>query len=302
MNPKKPTFLIIGSSKCGTTTLADVLADHPDCCMGRPKEVRFFQEITDCDPNPNYDKGWEWYSQAFGHYQGEPVIGEATPAYSERSRSPQTARRIFEFNPGMKIIYMVRDPMDRQVSAWRMHHFEGVNGETALPFPGWALQGFDYWTREMKKVKEWDECRYGFQLAAYHEFFPREQILVSFLKDLKQHRDQELARISRFLSLDPARLPAPDSAGSNRAEDRKIERPWFKRLRSSPVARATARILPQVLRYKAVGGLGTEKWVPPQPDLSPDTRQEFLSYVSADARKFLQDWGKPPGFWPSIQD
>ena len=93
--------------------------------MSEPKEVSFFQDSIDYAPNPNYEKGWPWYQKAFPHYRGEPVVGEATPSYRDGSRSPNTAARVFQFNPGMKIVYMVRDPMERQLSAWRMNYAFG---------------------------------------------------------------------------------------------------------------------------------------------------------------------------------
>lgn len=88
MEPQKPNFIIIGAAKCGTTALASILDSHPDCCMSRLKEVSFFQDTIDFEPNPNYEKGWEWYQKAFSHYNGEPIVGEATPSYADRSRSP----------------------------------------------------------------------------------------------------------------------------------------------------------------------------------------------------------------------
>ena len=74
-----PDFFIVGHKKCGTTTLAGILEGHPDCCFSHPKEVWFFQEkalnsIDTSELNPNYAKGWEWYSKAWAHYSGEAVM------------------------------------------------------------------------------------------------------------------------------------------------------------------------------------------------------------------------------------
>jgi hypothetical protein len=302
MTPKKPNFLIIGSAKCGTTTLAAILDSHPDCCFSRPKEVNFFQDNIDYAPNPNFQRGWEWYSQAFLHYNGEPLVGESTPPYSDRTRSPNTARRVFDFNPEMKVIYMVRDPLKRQVSLWRMQYFFGVAGT----FPWrredkWALGGFEQWMIEQHRAAEWDECRYGFQLEAYREFFPREQILVTFLEDWEQRQSEELFRIACFLQLSADGLKVERPEGLNRAEDRTIERPWFRQLRSSGVIRAAARILPPSLRGSLGARIGTRTVGAPPPDLTQVTKEAFSNYISCDADAFLRECGKPPDFWPSVR-
>lgn len=201
--PRKPTFLIIGSAKCGTTALASILDKHPDCCMSRPKEVSFFQEMKNGRPNSNFNKRWEWYMKAFTHYSGEPVVGESTPSYSDRSRSPQTACRIADFNPEMKIIYMVRDPLERQLSTWKMllafaqgRRHEG-NKEAE-----WAKEGFESWMKHQRDIDRWDECRYAFQLASYQQVFPEDQLLVTFIENWVSRKEDEVLRILHFLGLD----------------------------------------------------------------------------------------------------
>jgi hypothetical protein len=205
MEPRKPTFIIVGSAKCGTTALASILDAHPDCCMSRPKEVNFFCDTIDYLPNnPNYEKGWAWYQNAFSHYQGESAIGEATPFYSSRTRSPNTARHIYEFNPDMKIIYMVRDPIKRQISAWKMHYDFGFH-KAAKPNReyDWAVDGIDYWMEQQRDSGQWDECRYGYQLAAYEQYFAQQNILVTFLEDWINAKQAEVERILKFLELSP---------------------------------------------------------------------------------------------------
>jgi hypothetical protein len=283
INIKRPNFLIIGSAKCGTTALASILGAHPDCCMGRPKEVCFFQDTMDFKPNSNYDMGWEWYQKAFSHYQGESVVGEATPSYSDRSRSPNTARRIAEFNPEMKIIYMVRDPLERQLSAWKMQWSHGMrNLHPDRREDKWAIKGFSYWLEHQRDAGQWDMCRYSYQLAAYREFFSDSQILVSFLEDWKQDKKKEVVRILDFLQLDPKCWDSSQQEAANRAGDRTIEKSWYRRLRSNPIVRGMSVMLPAVLKVRLFKALGESRAKPPEPDLSAAIVREFLSDVGSD--------------------
>ncbi|MFC7338096.1 sulfotransferase family protein [Haloferula chungangensis] len=298
MKVEKPNFLIVGSAKCGTTALASILSNHPDCCMADPKEVCFFQDSMDYKPNPNFDKGWSWYREAFGHYEGEAAIGEATPSYSDRSRSPLTAKRIYDFNPQMRIIYMVRDPLARQISAWKMQWVFGKEGSSPWRREdSWALEGFETWMKKQREVKEWDECRYKFQLSAYQEFFPKNQICVSFLEDWKQEKDAEVARIMEFLELDPSKRDVEFREAANRGQDRVIERPFLRRLRYHPAGRKLIDAFPSSLRQYARERIAKHKVLPPEAELSQALRAEFLDYVASDCREVLKEFGKDETLW-----
>lgn len=293
--------MIVGSAKCGTTALASVLGTHPDCCMSNPKEVSFFQDTVDFAPNPNFEKGWEWYQKSFAHYAGEKVVGEATPSYSDRTRSPNTAARIKEFNPEMKIIYMVRDPLQRQISAWRMQHSMGL----AQTNPHrrehkWALQGFETWLTQQRDTGQWDECKYNYQLEAYLEHFSRENVFVSFLEDWKNEQESVVDRCCNFLDLDSGRLSDPDTKKGNRAVDRQIERPGLKRLRTSTLARTIVPLVPRGLRDLARRKLALRKAPVVSPGELTAVATEFLEYVGPDCRTFLTDFGKDTDFWASL--
>ena len=301
MNPKKPNFLIVGSAKCGTTALASILGSHPDCCMSQPKEVSFFQDNVDFKPNPNYEKGWDWYKQAFAHYVGESFIGEATPSYSDRSRSPNTARRIYNFNPDMKIVYMVRDPLQRQISGWKMQYAVAK----AKSFPGrrehqWALKGFDYWMQMQRDVKQWDECRYGYQLAAYEDFFPAKNIYVSFLEDWQYSKEVEVDRIMCFLGLDPGLWQRDIQEESNRASGRTIDRPEIKKIRTNPIVKNVAKYLPISWRNWLRQGIARAQINYPSIQMSEATQSEFVGFLIQDAQDFLSSRNKGLDLWKTL--
>lgn len=324
MTPSKPNFIIIGSAKCGTTTLATILERHPDCCFSRPKEVFFFQDVITSGarlwsrqagfsetiygkdeinekgkgPNPNLKKGWDWYRKAWAHYNGESLVGEATPDYADRTNSPNTAANICAFNPEMKIIYMVREPLARMVSHWQMWRRHVQGGLTDYHEAPWAVKGFEaYLGSRPDREAFWDETRYHYQLQPYLEHFGRGQVLVSFLEDWSRNQDAEIKRIFHFLGLDASKLegltPKAVNVGRDLAMPSKLQR-----------AVAQSRLRP-MLRAIIGTGLWTRlaakyAWVPYEPavpELKSATLRNFLDYVRADNRLFLGEWGKDPDYW-----
>ena len=277
--------MIIGSAKCGTTALASILANHPDCCMSNPKEVSFFQDSMDYKPNPNYEKGWAWYQQAFLHYAGESLVGDATPSYSDRSRSPLTAGRVYKFNPEMKLIYMVRDPLQRQISAWKMQWDVGISGgENWRRETQWALEGFDGWMEKQRDAGQWDECRYSFQIQAYRDFFSEDQILISFLEDWKVDKLTEVSRIMNFLGLDPALWDSSVQERANRGADRTIESRLYSRLRKISLLKFAASYSPRILKQTLRQKIGQISASPPSVDIESSIVKEFLKRIDEDLK------------------
>src|SRR5690606_16552205 len=94
------------------------LDQHPNLIGSMPKEVRFF------DRDENYAKGVDWYKKSFRRTKGllrKCLYVEATPEYLYR---PYVAERIFEYNKELKLIILLRDPVERAYSSWNMYrHF-----------------------------------------------------------------------------------------------------------------------------------------------------------------------------------
>jgi hypothetical protein len=105
-----PNFFIIGASKCGTTSIYNILIQQDGCCMSSIKEPFFFN-----DPS----KEMEWYTSLFDECAGNIAIGEATPIYSETTYFPWIPEKIYHLNSSAKIVYIVRHPYDRLKSVWK---------------------------------------------------------------------------------------------------------------------------------------------------------------------------------------
>ena len=112
-----PTFLIVGAQKSATRWLRLNLGLHPDVFTAT-REIAFFSSAE------RFRLGPEWYAAQFEGWQGEPIVGEATPAYMMyRQRPRRMAWRVSRFNPEMKLVAVLRNPIDRAYSGF-VHHLK----------------------------------------------------------------------------------------------------------------------------------------------------------------------------------
>src|SRR5438270_7515149 len=109
----KVDFVIGGTQKGGTSALASFLRQHPQICMPEKKELHFFDDEENFRRRPSYRA----YHAHFQPRQDQRRCGEATPIYMYWDPAPV---RIWEYNPEMKWIVILRDPAERAFSAWRM--------------------------------------------------------------------------------------------------------------------------------------------------------------------------------------
>jgi len=121
-----PKFMIIGAQKAGTTSLHYYLSQHASLIGSRPKEVNFFSHDN------NFEKGINWYRQAFVNIKSplkKLTSFEATPEYLYRKN---VAERLYQFNPDLKVVILLRDPVKRAFSAWNMYKYFGER-EKGIP-------------------------------------------------------------------------------------------------------------------------------------------------------------------------
>jgi len=284
MEIKKPNFIIIGAAKCGTTTLSRVLAEHPDCCFSRPKEVRFFHDDN------KYSKGWECYKEAFTHYNNELVVGECTPHYSDKIAFPETAIRIHQFNPKIKLIYMVREPYETFISAWRMRARIGE------PI---AMRGINYFFEHEPAIERIVKTYcYSYQLEAYKQYFPEDAFLIIFLEELSRDSLQQYERVFQFLKLEPSKFDWNNiHIKENGANQHYKTNKYWTYLQQSRMRLLVKNILPTTLIRLATQLVGPKKIFVPREELNEENKKEFYRIVKPDALAFLEKQGKPADYW-----
>ena len=294
MSSFKVNLVIIGVGKAGTTSLARWLGELDCCCFSEPKETMFFGS------DRLYEKGIDWYQTTFfPHYAGEPLVAEATPAYSIRAQCGSAATRLHAHNPEAKIIYMVRDPLARSISAWKMWaSLEPTQSEFGNHLINASKNGFNAWLGDPVIYEHMvNTSRYRYQLDAW-QVFPPEQQHVIFLEDLKKDKMAVLEGVSRFLGLNTADLIEASRVNYNTGENRSQKTPMRRRIEQNAVWKSIKGLVPAGLKAAvAESGLGSKAIHLDEDDLDPELRAKFLRDIAEDNITFLKDFGKPSDFW-----
>ncbi|WP_309644322.1 sulfotransferase domain-containing protein [Phenylobacterium sp.] len=196
-------FIVAGVQKAGTTALYDYLAEDPSIGLSKVKEVHFFDDETVDWAAPDYGA----YHAQFD-WSGPAIRGEATPIYLYW---PRSLERIAAYNPSVRIIVMLRDPVARAWSHWKMEYARGAETQ---PF-GWCVrQG----RRRLLDAQPWGVHRefsyvergfYGEQVGRLLGLFPRDQVLLLKADDLRGDPNATLASVNAFLGAPPPRPVQP---------------------------------------------------------------------------------------------
>ena len=273
-----PNYLVIGASKCGTSSLCELLGQHPDVFMTDPKEPNFF-----CYDHI-YEKGWASYLELYKPAQGQTAIGEGTTQYTQRKVYPNAVSRIVKHLPDVKLIYIVRHPLERMESLW----VQMASTRQKVPFDfNKALR-----SHEGKFV---DSSNYLRELEVYRQHFPDDRILVVFFEDFKEDPDRVLSRCFEFLGVDPDVRTQNPTDPRNVSRGKRIEGPWAKRIRRMPGFDAWHKIVPQSLRVAVRDKL--KHTVTDRPRWDDATRDWVIQEIAEDTRVFLETYGKPADFW-----
>ena len=181
-----PNFIIIGAAKSATTTLSALLQQHPDVFMSKPKEPKFFGR--------NYNKGWIWYASRFAAGQNMLLRGEGSTMYTSFLATYRfTPALMYQYLPDLKLVYIVRDPLDRIVSQWR--HHRGRN-------PGCADFAELMQDRDLRRRIVGCSMYYK-QLSRFRAFYPDSQIHCMTFEDLLSSPRQVLKGMLKFLGAKP---------------------------------------------------------------------------------------------------
>lgn len=189
--PFPPEAYLIGAQKAGTTTLAYLLDQHPLVTVSRPKEPHFFTH--------NRDKGLDWYEKQFPN-SSNYVLVDASTSYAmaplktyghdqQREDYRGVPSRVFSANPDAKLIYSLRDPVERTYSGYwhnvRMGN-ESRNFTTALLHDSFYLDVSDY---------------HG-QLSLWLKYFPLTSFFFVLFEDLRKNPEHVAKECWDFLNVD----------------------------------------------------------------------------------------------------
>lgn len=211
----KPSFIVIGAEKCGTTSLYQYLSNHPQILAPIEKEIDFF--------DLEYDRGLDWY---LSHFPASPT-GHADSKQSDNQRQNpwisgetsanylygrDTPKRIFEQFPQIQLVVLLRNPVDRTLSRYNMMVRNGVEKrsfEQAIAEEIQIIERFQK-TNAAGEGIPWsalNRCRhlgnslYAIHLQRWLNYFSTNQLLVLRSEDLFTHPAQTLATLCQTLGI-----------------------------------------------------------------------------------------------------
>jgi hypothetical protein len=201
---RRPNFFIVGAPKCGTTALETYLGRHPDVFMCPLVEPHYFGTDLPFGGRAPFDEGD--YLSLFANARDQRRVGEKSVWYLYSKRA---AVEIKTFDPGARIIVMLRNPVDQMHALHGECRFQGSEHikdfEAALRAEPARRQGLGLPPRGMREACLYSAvARYPEQLARYFEVFGRENVHVIIFDDLRAHAASVYRSTLAFLDLPPA--------------------------------------------------------------------------------------------------
>jgi hypothetical protein len=282
-----PNLVVVGAQKCGTSSLHYYLDLHP--------EMNFFSAEEDFDPEPfiiepvdrglirlmtNWSRGTDWYES---HFDAEaPVRGESSPVYASPWQ-PGVADRMAQVVPDARLIFMVRDPVDRAISNYRFLRALGREprpmADALRSSPGVYL----------------GRSRYASLLRPFLERFPRSRILILRQEDLLSRRRETIGTAFRFLEVEEGFWSPRMERERNISGRTGWRLRLLLRLRESRLAGAGYR-LPQEAKWLVERFNGSSR-AGKSPALDDDTRRALLGQLEPDIAELEEITGWDLSEW-----
>lgn len=192
-------FIVAGAQKSGTTALNYYLKRHPRVALPIKKELHFFDndQLFANSGVASYDGLHKMFRRA----RPDSIAGENTPNYLYW---PPALTRIRDYNPAIKLIILLRSPIDRAFSQWNMQRVRGIE---PLDFLDAVRAEPDRLVKlapeKLRKFAYVDRGRYSTHLERALSLFPREQLLIIKYEEFRARQREIIAEVFRFLKLEP---------------------------------------------------------------------------------------------------
>ena len=268
-------FLLIGAQKSGTTSLAFQLAQHPQICFCENKEPHFFSRIID------------WQSQLAEYHQlfsptKSQICGEASTSYTFRPAYSHTPAHLCDYNPHIKLIYIMRHPVKRIES-----HYDHrlIMGQVQSP-P--EVEIF----RESAYI---ERSRYGYQLEPYLALFPRQNILLLCFEEFTANPTETLREISSFLGISFIDFHQVDNRAQNVSSQQVFLRKGVQRMVKTQFSHTLLKYLPTRLKLWGRSLIYTK--LPSPTALSQSLQEELWAVLEGDVIRIETLLGRRLDIW-----
>lgn len=240
-----PTFLVIGAMKAGTTTVHELLRQHPDVWTPADKELDFFSSPR------RWRLGVGWYEAQLAGHGAARAVGEVSPSYAMADRYPDVAERIAATVPGATIVYLVRDPVARMVSMYQHYVFTGQERRSAA-----AL---------VADPRYLTASRFGLHLDLFLRWFPPERVVVAALEELATDPQGTMTMLYEAIDVGPPSAAIDWTRHEHPSGPKRRPRALLKgcpRWVNHPVVRMD-RVPPRVRNLASAPFPSSEQLVPP---------------------------------------
>lgn len=281
----KPTIIGIGAQKCASSWVHTIMGTHPEVGVSDPKELDFFSYY--------FDRGYAWYESFFEGCEGKPQAFESSPSYFYDPRTPE---RVMEYDPSIKIVALLRDPVQR---AYSNHLHEVIKGHIGPVSFAEGLRNNPVYV---------EQGRYHKHLSHWLSIVPKEQVLVMLAEDISADPDAAISELYRFAGIDDSfrsQVHGERRNESDRARSpamRKVLRAGGDFLRKQGLEEHLARVKSAgpVASLLAANSVDIRKEIPPM-DAESQARLdvEFAPEITALAQ-LLGRSSLPWGTWERV--
>ncbi len=276
---KLPDFLLVGSMKCGTTTLFKDLCAHPRVFMPDDKEPHNL-----CDDRVLTDEGLREYAALFAPARPDQKCGEASTGYTKLpTRTGVVERARKTLSPELRLIFIVREPVSRIVS----HHYHLYSNARTGP----VIE--DTLANDARLV---DYTRYATQIEPWINAYGREAVLIVKFEDFIKDRRGHASALHRHLRIEERPDVVREDAVANKGEGK-------------PVPKGLTGFFRSPVYKKVIRGLapaGARRWaqktlLPKAPDRPPPPRPEtverLIAELEPECRRLAAIMGVPGAVW-----
>jgi hypothetical protein len=291
----KPIQLMIaGAPKAGTTSLLRYLAQHPDICTHPQREMTFF--LNDAQYHQGYEEAFSRYFRSCYNNESVLIAKDVMAMYSS-----EVVKRLYEHNPHMQVVLLLRNPVDLAYSSYwysRRRGWENIKTfEEAINTEAGRLQGD--WVR-WRKNAYLDNGLYIRHIETQFHCFERDQVSLFLTDDLKNSSEVcrtifEKLNINSSLTIDINRV----HNYAKKARSELLARAFYGFLVArNPLQRVMRRLIPTSISYKmryALLWLNEKEFK--QPPMQPETRARLVEYFRPYNKELSEFLGRDLSHW-----
>lgn len=276
-----PNFIIVGAPKAGTTSLYHYLSEHPQVFMSEPKEVNYFSREEIEAQGLYYDsfkaKTLSEYEQLFASVTDEKAVGEGSVSYLFYTQTPAKIKAAI---PDVKIIILLRDPVERAFSHYLMDYRMGL---VDLPFEEIVYKKGNNKRLDLYYQQYVELGLYHEQVKRYFDLFGEKQVKIYLQEDLRSNTEGVILDLYDFLGIDKSFMPNVEK--EHNAFSMPKNRLIYKLYASNIVRSIVSTLFPDAFK-EVVKNLFFER--KQKPKLDAKTKEYLRSLYKNDVQKLEQ--------------